>query len=178
MSQAASLYCVDNDCFQRLETYPESFVPARNTGKIKSFYTFEGLRYMLAKGRDLETTDLLSDLFEPSTFIGQEFDHNNVDWENEGDGFLALENARIYYHSPDAVKAIFDFLDTVTEKSFLELFNPDEMNHAGIYPNIWNRNIGNDWACNEQHILQEFHDLKHFFAGISNGTNYCLCYVG
>ncbi|TGE28054.1 DUF1877 family protein [Hymenobacter metallicola] len=182
MGQVASLHSVPIARFQRLADTAAPFVYAVDVEESVYFdQTFQGLTYTLAKACDnTAAPGLMEHLFESTEFLGEDFDLAKVDWDSDADldHYMALEEARIYYHSPDKVQAIAACLATVTDEAFLAAFDPADMNRQGVYPGVWNRNTGPDEAFNEQNTLQEFHFLRDFFARISSGAYYCVCYVG
>ncbi|UOQ77209.1 YfbM family protein [Hymenobacter sp. 5516J-16] len=92
---------------------------------------------------------------------------------------MMLLEDRIYYHTPAIVKAIADFLSTVTDEEFIKAFDPEEMNREGVYPSgAWNRDNKPSGLYNAPDILNEFQLLKSFFIRISTGDNYCVCHIG
>ncbi|HEX8659794.1 MAG TPA: hypothetical protein VF690_19785 [Hymenobacter sp.] len=118
MSQAATLLCLDEVGFQQVATHPESVEVHQLALATKSFNkTFMGLQFVLAKGQPPEQVDLVGQLFEPPTHLGQELDYDRIDWENLSED-VPLEGTAVYYHDLATVQALAAFLATVTDEAF------------------------------------------------------------
>ena len=176
---SAALSGLEETSFRQLAEQPGSFecwkVAVASEGFDK---TFDGLRFLLSKGQSEDVIELVSQLFEPRTFVGKEVDYENINWDNLT-GDEDLTGTAVYYHPPQTVKQLNSFLVTVTDEAFLAAFDPDEMNREDIYPGkVWNREVGENQGFNEQDMLDGLHLLQQFFARISQEFIYCICYVG
>jgi hypothetical protein len=179
MGQVASLFCLTEQDFQRLNADPVAFDFSQPGLEGEAFnQTQEGLRFVLAKGRDTETTALVEQIFNPGFFVGEELDYENIDWDQASDDF-PLDAQPIYYNPPETVDAIATFLATITDESFRQAFDPEELNRAKVYPSgVWNRKTGTNQGFNEQSLVEDLHLLKSFFTRIKQKDNYCVCFIG
>ncbi len=179
MGQTATLLCLDEAGFRQVAAHPESVEAHQLALATESFNkTFLGLQFVLAKAQPTEQADLVGQLFEPPTSVGQEIDYEHIDWENLSED-VPLEGTAVYYHDPATGQALAAFLATVTDDAFRHAFDPDELNREGIYPgDVWNREVDENIGYNVRHLLEELHHLQHFFARTSAGKHYCICYVG
>ena len=179
MGQTAALFCLTAQDFQQLNADPAAFDWAQPQLDGESFNkTFEGLRFVLAKGRDTETTALVEQIFEPLSFVGKEIDYEAIDWDEVG-GDFPFDAQPTYYNPPKVVDAIAAFLATVTDEGFRQAFDPEELNQAEVYPGrIWNRETAPNIGYNERAMLAELQLLRNFFARIQQRGNYCVCFVG
>jgi hypothetical protein len=179
MGQAASLFCLTEQDFQQLHADPATFDWAQPQLEGEGFNkTQEGLRFVLAKGRDAETTALVGQIFEPWSFVGEEIDYENIEWDQVSEAF-SFDVQPIYYNPPETVDAIAAFLATVTDEAFKQAFDPEELNQAEVYPGrIWNKETAPNIGYNERDMLAELHLLRSFFARIQQQGSYCVCFVG
>jgi hypothetical protein len=179
MGQSALLYQITPVDFSRL---------ADNTNQLNLFdiakssdyfdQSFEGLRFVLSKNRDTETIALVQEIFYPVSFLGEEIDYANFDFENAPDDF-DFENSAYHYHEPSKVALISEFLNSVSDDDFKKSFDADELNGNDIYPgDIWNTETGDDYAFNETHMLQEFINLKEVFRNAATDADYVFCTIG
>jgi hypothetical protein len=77
MGQVASLFCLTEHDFQRLNADPAAFDWAQPQLAGEAFNkTQEGLR----KGRDAETTALIEQTFSPWSLVGEEGDYEIIGW--------------------------------------------------------------------------------------------------
>jgi len=179
MGQIASLFCLTEQDFQLLTADHAAFDWSQPQLDGEGFNkTFEGLRFVLSKGRDAETTALVEQIFEPWSFVGEEIDYENIDWDQVSDDF-PFDAQPTYYNPPETVDAIAAFLATVTDEEFKQAFDPEELNQAEVYPGrVWNRETAPNIGYNERDMLAELHLLQNFFARIQQQGNYCVCFVG
>jgi hypothetical protein len=179
MGQVASLFCLTEHDFQRLNADPAAFDWAQPQLAGEAFNkTQEGLRFVLSKGWDAETTALIEQIFSSWSLVGEEVDYEIIGWGHVSENF-PFEAPPIYYNPPETVDAIAAFLATVTAETFRQAFDPEEFNQAEVYSGrIWNRETAPDIGFNEGAMLVELHLLQHFFARIQQQGNYCVCFVG
>lgn len=72
MGQVASLFCLTEQDFQRLNADPIAFDFSQPGLEREAFnQTQEGLRFVLAKGRDTEFAALIEQIFNPWSFVGE-----------------------------------------------------------------------------------------------------------
>ena len=177
MGQSAVLHSLDNNTFAQLAANPASFEYYKVAVASACFdKTFEGLRFVLCKAKP-EAASLLTHVFEPLLFVGEEIDYANLNWDNLPPD-LSLDGTAVYYHDPATVEALSIYIATITDQAFRQAFDPDELNRAGIYPEIWNREESANNGFNEQALVEEFQELQQFLSKASAGSHYCICYVG
>ena len=109
---------MDEAGFWQVNAHPESVEAHQLALATESFNkTFMGLQFVLAKGQPPEQADLIGQLFEPPTHVGQEIDYDRIDWENVSED-VPLEGTAVYCHDPATVQALAAFLATVTDEAF------------------------------------------------------------
>jgi hypothetical protein len=74
MSQSATLYRISNDTFRQLET--SAGRPQFEISSAKNYTTFQGsfmgLEYILSKGQDIPTTEIINEIFNPTQSLGRQ----------------------------------------------------------------------------------------------------------
>ncbi len=114
MGQTAVLSGLTENAFEQLARQPGSFEYWKESVASEGFSkTFEGLRFVLSTGQNEATVELISQLFEPRTYVGEEVDYEHIDWGNLT-GNEDLTGTAVYYHSPQTVRELNNFLATVT----------------------------------------------------------------
>lgn len=179
MGQSASLYQITNADFLRIAGNNDN-LDLFAIAKTNQYFdkSFEGLRFVLSKGRVPETVQLVQEIFYPVSFLGEKIDYANFDFENAPDDF-DFENTACHYHDPAKVALINQFLDSVSDEDFVKSFDPDELNANDVYPgDVWNTETGDDYAFNATHMLQEFINLKEVFKSAAIGKDYIFCTIG
>jgi len=174
MGQSASLYRIDKSDFSKIVDNPNDFELFRITKGYEIFdKSFDGLQFVLAKGLDSESKNLIELIFSPTTFIGEEIDFDNLPDD------IDLEKQPIYYNDPTKVSEICNLLDTISLEKFQNDFDHNELNRQGIYPSdIWNEETADNIAFNVRHMTIEFQNLKLIFKIAKENGEYLLSYVG
>ena len=71
------------------------------------------------------------------------------------------------------------FLQPINAESFLEDFDPDELNANGIYPaGAWNYKTDERYALNRRDIPNDFSALKRIFLAAKQADDCILCFAG
>ena len=178
MGQSATLYRIDIKDFPKILEDPENFnVSDLNKGYVTFEKTFDGFCFVLSKGQNKTIAELVQQIFYPLTYAGEEIDFNELDMENIPENFN-FESTAVYYNDPDKVMEIATFLDTISITDFKELFNADELNEQGVYPNFWNAETQENVAFNVDHMAKEFLEMKEFFSKAKEEGDYVLSFVG
>ncbi len=179
MGQSATLYRIDQNDFSKVTNNPEDFGLFEIAKEYMIFEkTFEGLRFVLSKFQDIQPLKLADQIFYPTTFIGEQIDYANLDYENISDDFDLLKQP-VYYSDPDKVSEISLFLDRVTVEGFQNLFDSDELNKEEIYPyGIWNKSTDDNHAFNKRDMTEEYKKLVTLFKHAQVDKDYILSYVG
>ncbi|AEW03051.1 hypothetical protein A4D02_03385 [Niastella koreensis] len=177
MGQTATLYRIDKNDFPKIQEHPENISSFASKGDVSFQKTFEGFRFVLSKGQNKSNTELVQQIFYPIPHIGEEIDFDKLDMDNLPEDFNFESNA-IYYNNPDKVTEIAAFLDSISIDKLEELFNADELNKEGIYPELWNTETQEDIAFNINHMKQEFAEMKAFFSKAQEEGDYVLNFIG
>src|SRR3954471_19105292 len=158
MSQRATFYRMNEQEFALLQDVPENLELSDVTKEDMTLEgTHEGIRFILSKSDDDETAMLTDQIFYPDTFLGDEGSLDEID-------SLVDANEAVYYNEPDKVAAIASALESISPDDFRALFDYEELNENDVYPaGNWNDNTGRNSAFNEDHITEEFVQLKDFF---------------
>ena len=185
MDITASLYRISAADFSVAAANPAAFDREKmaktsvNIGK-----TFDGLAFVLSKGRDAATVQLISEIFFPKTYLCIE--PETEEFLSKNDFFEVFDN-QIEYHAPDKVAIISALLDTISVEEFRKSFDPDELNEEAIYPNdgmydenndIWNDGQEENDPYNAIGLTKELTKLKEFYAIAKKDGDYIFTYVG
>lgn len=173
MSQRATFYRINEKEFLQLQDVPENLELSNVTKEdITLEGTHEGIRFILSKSDDDEAAILTDQIFYPDTFLGEEDGLDEID-------SLVGGNEAVYYNEPDKVAAIASVLETISTDDFRALFDYEELNENDIYPaGNWNNNEGRNSAFNEDHITEEFIQLKTLFINAKKEGDYILIFIG
>ena len=178
MGQIATLYRIDKTDFSKVLVHPENFgLSNLDKGSVTFQKTFNGFCFVLSKGQNKATAELIQQIFYPVTYAGEQVDLENLELEDLPDDFN-FEGSAVYYNDPDKVTAIASFLDTIPVEKLKELFNADELNEQGVYPTLWNIETREDVAFNIDHMTKEFEEMKAFFSKAKEEGDYVLSFVG
>jgi hypothetical protein len=178
MSQSATLYTIAKLDFPKLLENPANFGLLDLKKEYVSFQkTHEGFCFILSKGQNPASAELVKQIFYPPTYVGEEINFENLDLEDLPEDFN-FESSAVYYNDPGKVTDINTFLDTINIENFKELFNADELNEQGVYPILWNTETGEDVAFNVRHMAKEFLEMKKFFSKAKEEGDYVLSFVG
>ena len=179
MGQSATLYRISNADFPKIVESPDNFELFKIARGFEVFEkSFEGLQFVIAKGLDKESKELVELIFYPMTSVGDQVDFSSIDFENLPDDF-DFERQPIYYNEPRRVSEISDLLDTISLDDFQNNFDHNELNREDIYPSgIWNDKTDDDTAFNVKDMTSEFQRLTIIFKIAKENNEYLLSYVG
>jgi len=184
VSQSATLYRVTQETFLQLETSNERGqfnIPA--IAKSYSIFqgSFMGLEFVLSKGQNKETADLIAEIFNPSKALGMQRDQE-MDKLNEEDIFAMFESYEsgetICYLDTNTVWQINTFLKTQSTAQVIARYDSEELNENGIYPEVWSAGSSQDTAFNERHISEGLTELKQIFEAADLEQDLILVFVG
>lgn len=178
MEQSAKLYRINNTNFSLLEDNPETYKLSEIGEGYETFEgSYEGLRYVLSKTVNEDKVGMVWQIFYPLTFIGEEVDIADLDLDTLPDDF-DFDGSAIYYHDPESVANVADFLERTSIDQFKKLFNPEELNSEDIYPEgAWNTETAEDSLFNERHMVEEFNNLKQLFLTACKAGEYIVCVI-
>jgi hypothetical protein len=176
MSQSATLYRISQDLFKKLKTNRNL---AFEISTAKSYSTFEssfiGLEYVIAKGQNAATIELLKEIFEPNQALGLE----------ELKGSTAEEQFALYesgcfipYLDSNSISEIDKLLDTISEDTVHLNYDSKELNSNGIYPRVWHDNNSPELVINKRQLIEDLAELKIIFKDAANAGDYILVFVG
>jgi hypothetical protein len=178
MGLSITLYRINSDDFTLLTQDPQSFSPQnRNIGSASFEKTFEGLCFVLSKGRSENEVRLLHQIFYPVTYVGDQFDASTLDLSNFPDNTDLPFT--VSYTAPELVNEIANLLGLITTEEFQVKFDHNELNAMGIYPaGVWNTHTDPNYAFNVSDLTKELHRLKLLFKSASEEGDYILVYHG
>eukprot|EP01035_Chromulina_nebulosa_P059991 gene59991-82069_t len=82
MGQSASLYRIDKNDFAKIVENHNDFELFTITKGYEVFEkTFEGLQFVLSKIVDQANVELVQQIFYPKTFVGEQIDYAELDFE-------------------------------------------------------------------------------------------------
>ena len=178
MSQSATLYRITLEHFRMIEKMDAKYVkPSELTDAYVTFLgSFMGLEFLLSKGLDKDSQELIAEIFNPVHYIGPT-DTNIFGMENDEEEFWEQADSAGYL-SIKKVKRINALLSSINESKVAEHYNADELNENMIYPLCWHNDDAADKAFNKRQIMEDFHTLQKFFQASAENENYVLSYVG
>jgi hypothetical protein len=178
MGQSATLYRIDIKNILKLIEDTDSFDLAVSNKEYVTFEkSFEGLRFLLSKDKSGEEDELIHQIFYPESHAGEAIDFEEIDIDDIPENFDWSSNA-VYYNEPAVVKAISDFLNTISEQQFAALFDADELNQNDVYPgSVWNNNTDPAIVFNPRHMIQEFARLKAFYSAASHAGDNVIAII-
>ena len=179
MGQSATLYSISKYDFSKVQVNPDDFEVFKIRKSYETFEkTYEGLQFVLLKGRDENASELIQQIFYPKAFVGEPFDYPSADFDNLPDDVYLLKEP-FYYNEPSIVNAISSLLDNITVDHFQKNFDPDELNVKNIYPSgVWNKKTDPEYAFTVRDMTKEFVRLKEFSKSANEQGEYILSYVG
>ena len=179
MGQSATLYRIDKNDISKIVDNPNDFGLSKITKGYETFEkSFDGLRFVLAKGLDPVKRELIELIFYPKTYFGEQIDFSTIDFENLPEDF-DFEKQPVSYNDPKKVSEISSLLDNISLDEFRNNFDHNELNSEDIYPgDIWNDETAENIAFNLRHMSVEFQRLKSFFKTAGDNDDYLLSYIG
>lgn len=179
MGQSASLYRISKSDFPKIIENPNDFGLFKLTKGYEIFdQSFDGLQFVLEKGLDDKSRNLIKSIFNPSTFVGEQIDFSKIDFDNLPDD-IDLEGQPVYYNDPNMVSEINQLLDSISIQKFQNNFDHAELNKNDVYPGkSWNEQTEDNIAFNVRHMTNEFQNLKALFKTAFQNGEYLLSYVG
>ena len=142
----------------------------------KGYSTFQGshmgLEFVLSKGQPKETTDLITQIFNPTKAIGME-------GLNEEDVLALYEfDEIIYYLDSKTVSKINTFLKTLSVEDAIASYDSEELNRNGVYPELWRAGESRDEAYNQRDIAEGVKELKDIFEAADADHDSILIFIG
>lgn len=179
MGQSASLYRISKSDFPKIIENPNDFGLFKLTKGYEIFdQSFDGLQFVLEKGLDDKSRNLIKTIFNPSAFVGELIDFSKIDFDNLPDD-INLEQQPVYYNDPNKVSEINQLLDSISIQKFQDNFDHADLNNNDVYPaKCWNEQTEDNIAFNVRHLTVEFQHLKTIFNAASENGEYLLCYGG
>lgn len=177
MSQSATLYRISQDNFEQLERSKGN--QRFDMDSSKNFATFQGsfmaLEFILAKGRDTSTIDIVNELFNPKNVLGQqEFDSLPPE-----EKFEFYESGKLIpYLNTATIAGLNDLLDKVSETDIHLNYDAKELNDNGIYPGVWHNDNSENMAYNERDILEGLAELKAIVSQAEKEKDFILVFIG
>lgn len=178
MSQSTTLYRISKQKFNDLESSGgESF----NASLAKNYITLEGsfmaLEFILSKDQDDSVIEQVSELFNPSQSIGEQtIGIDDIDSFEEFD-FDNL-GASIPYLDAATIAGIHAFLNKVSNEELESLYDADELNSNGIYPEMWHNDNSPEQAFNFRHVSDDFTGLKEIIKKAAEEGDYIVIFEG
>jgi uncharacterized protein DUF1877 len=174
MSQSTTLYRVSKDKFSELET-SGSFDPSLAKNYVTLEGSFMALEFILSKNQDDETADLVKELFNPGHSIGgQHFDLDDLESFEEFD----LSDTPISYLDIATIGNIHNILDNISTTELEDLYDSEELNSNGIYPEVWHDDNSPDQGFNLRQVSEDFVELKAMVKQAKEEGDYVVVFGG
>jgi hypothetical protein len=177
MSQSATYYRISKAGFDELADQSRQipFDIQKAKGNITLQGTFIALVYLLAKGQGKQIGAIMKEISNPSNTLG-EIDFSDLSFE-ETAAYLQ-NNQLVPFIDPERLKKLNDHLNKYDENGLRRLYNPDELNEAGIYPDCWHNDDSEGLAFNFNHIVGDFKSLKELFRLANEHQDKILVFIG
>lgn len=176
MSQSTTLYRIPKDKFSELENSGgNSFEPSWAKNYITLQGSFMALEFILSKDQDDSTIEQLQELFNPGQTIGG----SNIGIEDL-DSFeeFDFDDMPIPYLDTETIGNIHNTLDKISSTEIESLYDAEELNSNGIYPEIWQYDNSQDQAFNFRHISEDFIALKSIIKKAAEEGDYIVVFEG
>jgi Domain of unknown function (DUF1877) len=175
MSQSATLYRVSQETLLQLDGSQERG-QFDLTAMAKSYSTFQGsfmgLEFVLSKGQQKETADLIAEIFNPTKTL-------EAERSNDEDALALYETGEIiYYLDSNTVSRLHSFLNTLSVDQAIASYDSEELNANGIYPVQWKAGFSREDAFNERDIAEGVKQLKDIFEAADLENDSILVFVG
>jgi hypothetical protein len=177
MSQSATLYRVSKDIFKLLDKPGNKQKFDIDSAKGHALFqgSFIGLEYILSKGQDNSTTELISEIFNPKQSLGGQ----GLESLTPEEQFEFYESGLfIPYLDLSTISKLNDFIGNVSHTDLRSKYDAAELNNNGIYPEVWHNDNSPDQAYNERHILEDFEELKTIIKQADMDKDYIFVFVG
>ncbi len=177
MGQSATLYRILIDNFENSEKDKKQMISL-----TKDFVTFEksflGLDFILKKGEDERTKEIINSLFNPEV---EEVDWNSIDFDslsNKEENELLNGDDAVCILSTEKVKEINEILRRLNKEDIASRYDSKELNEHDIYPRVWHNDNSPDKAFNLKNILDDFEQLRNIFKQAEKEGDYILQFIG
>ena len=177
MSQSATLYRISQDIFKELDKPDNKQKFDINSAKSYSIFqgSFMALEYILSKGQDDSTTELVNEIFNPKNSLGgQELESLAPEEQFE----FYESGLYIPYLDTSTISKLHDFIVNISQTDIQSKYDSKELNDDGIYPQVWHNDNSPDQAYNERHILEDFEELKSIITQANAERDYIFVFVG
>ena len=177
MSQSATLYRVSQNTFNQLLNPDNKQKFDINSAKSHSVFqgSFMGLEYILSKGQDNSTIELVNEIFNPKQSVGgQNFKSLTPDEQ-----FEFYESGLIIpYLDIPTISKLYDSLANISQADIGSKYDAKDLNDNGIYPEVWHNDNSPGQSYNEQHLLKDYEELKTIIKHADNEQDYILVFIG
>ena len=176
MSQSTTLFRLSKDKFSELENSGgNSFEPSWAKNYITLQGSFMALEFILSKDQDDSTIEQIQELFSPSQQIGgQNIGIDDLDSFEEFD----FDETPISYLDAATIGGIHNTLDKISTAEIESLYDADELNSNGIYPEVWQDGDSKDQAFNFRHVSDDFAELKSIIKKAAEEGDYIVVFEG
>ena len=177
MSQSATLYRVSQDIFKQLDKTDNKQRFDINSAKSYSVFqgSFMALEYILSKGQNSLTTELVTEIFNPKNSLGRQT-FERLSLEEQFDFYES--GLFIPYLDTSIIRGLNDFLVDIRTTDISSKYDSKELNDNGIYPQVWHDDNSPDKAYNHRHILEDFEELKTIIKQADAEQDYIFVFVG
>ena len=177
MSQSATLYRVSQEMFEELSKSENK--QKFNINSVKSYSIFQGsfmgLEYILSKGQDNSTIELVSEIFNPKAILGRQ----NFEKLTPEEQFEFYKSGLLIPYLPaSTITRLNDFLSEIPESDIRLKYDSSELNDNGIYPEVWQNDNSPDLAYTEQHIVKDFKEIKKIIKQANTECDYIFVFIG
>ncbi|MDF2193787.1 DUF1877 family protein [Paraflavitalea sp. CAU 1676] len=177
MGQSVTLYRVGKHEFRQLEQSAgrQQFEVSAAKNHVTFQGSFMGLEYVLSKGQDDSTVELVRGIFSPNQSLGGK-DIEQLTLEEQFEFYES--GGLVSYLGIDVISKLDTLFDTISAAEISERYDADEFNANGIYPEVWHKDNSADLGFNEMHLLTDFADLKSMIRQARNEQDYILVFCG
>jgi hypothetical protein len=162
MSQSTTFYRVSREVFLKLKETGIKDLDLLSVSKGRA--TIQGtamaLQHLLSKGKAKEQAKAIAEAFAPKRMLFEDYE------------------MPVAYSDAEPVGSAALLIESVTDQHLVEMYDPEELNRAGIYPGHWRWGSTPDEAYTEKHLLDDFESMKELFTKAAQDGDFIVTFSG
>jgi hypothetical protein len=177
MSQSATLYRISTDSFKMLDEPDNKQKFKINSAKSYSIFqgSFMALEYILSKGQNNSTTQLVNEIFNPRQSLGRQ----TIETLTPEEQFEFYESGFfIPYLDISTISKLNVFLTNTSQRDISSKYDANELNDNGIYPEVWHNDNSPNLSYNQRHIMEDLEELKQIINKADIEQDYIFVFIG
>lgn len=139
--------------------------------------TFMALEHYLKELVPPSAQPAVTEVFNPEKRLFRKVLPEAEDDTPEWREMVLLETA-VPYLTPSLVQCVAEAIREISDQELLRLYNPDQLNRAGIYPRCWTWAQDDFTAYSDRSLVEEFRRMKQLFLEAAFAGDYILAVTG